>query len=101
MCHYPPGTSKWNRIEHRLFSYLAMNSRGRPLVSLATVVSLIAATTTRKRLRVRAEIDKRSYPKGVIVPDEQMETDPALAPRVSRRLELLQLHHPAHVGQPL
>ena len=73
VCHYPPGTSKWNRIEHRLFSYIAMNWRGRPLVSLAAVVNLIGATTTEKGLRVRAEIDHRSYPKGVVVPDEQME----------------------------
>ena len=73
VCHYPPGTSKWNRIEHRLFSYIAMNWRGRPLVSLAAVVHLIGGTTTAKGLRVRSEIDKRSYPKGVVVTDEQME----------------------------
>ena len=80
VCHYPPGTSKWNRIEHRLFSYIAMNWRGQPLVSLATVVNLIGRTTTTKGLRVRAEIDKRSYPQGVVVKDEQMERIPALAP---------------------
>ena len=73
VCHYPPGTSKWNRIEHRLFSYIAMNWRGQPLVSLATVVNLIGRTTTKKGLRVRAEIDKRAYPKAVVVKDEQME----------------------------
>ena len=73
VCHYPPGTSKWNRIEHRLFSYIAKNWRGQPLVSLATVVNLIGRTTTNQGLRVRAEIDKRSYPKGVVVKDEQME----------------------------
>ena len=60
-------------IEHRLFSYIAMNWRGQPLVSLATVVNLIGRTTTKKGLRVRAEIDKRSYPKAVVVKDEQME----------------------------
>ena len=54
VCHYPPGTSKWNRIEHRLFSYIAKNWRGQPLVSLATVVNLIGRTTTQKGLRVRA-----------------------------------------------
>ena len=64
VCHYPPGTSKWNRIEHRLFSYIAMNWRGKPLVSLATVVNLIGATTTRSGLRVRSEIDTRPYPQG-------------------------------------
>ena len=73
VCHYPPGTSKWNKIEHRLFSYIAMNWRGKPLVSLSTIVSLIGSTTTEAGLRVRSEIDKRSYPKGVTVSDEQME----------------------------
>jgi len=73
VCHYPPGTSKWNKIEHRLFSYIAMNWRGKPLVSLSAIVSLIGSTTTEAGLRVRSEIDKRSYPKGVCVSDEQME----------------------------
>ena len=73
VCHDPPGTSKWNRIEHRLFSYIAQNWRGQPLVSLATVVNLIGRTTTKKGLRVRSEIDKKAYPKGVVVTDEQME----------------------------
>jgi len=72
VCHFPPGTSKWNKIEHRLFSHIAMNWRGKPLVSLAVIVSLIAATTTKTGLRVRAEIDKRDYPKGVKITDEQM-----------------------------
>lgn len=72
VCHYPPGTSKWNKIEHRLFSHIAMNWRGKPLVSLATIVSLIGATTTEAGLRVRSEIDKRSYPKGLTVKDETM-----------------------------
>ena len=61
-----------NKIEHRLFSHIAMNWRGKPLVSLATIVSLIGATTTEAGLRVRSEIDKRSYPKGVTVKDEQL-----------------------------
>ena len=73
VCHYPPGTSKWNKIEHRLFSYIAMNWRGKALTSLATIVSLIGTTTTTSGLRVRSEIDKRSYPKGVTITDEQME----------------------------
>ncbi len=73
VCHYPPGTSKWNRIEHRLFSYIAMNWPGKPLVSLATVVNLIGATTTRSGLRVRSQIDTRSYPQGVKVTDEHMK----------------------------
>jgi transposase len=70
--HFPPGTSKWNKVEHRLFSHIAMNWRGRPLTSLAVIVSLIAATTTRSGLRVRAEIDKGSYPLGVKVTDQQI-----------------------------
>jgi transposase len=70
--HFPPGTSKWNKIEHRLFSYIAMNWRGKPLTSLAAVVSLIGATTTKQGLRVRSEIDKTHYPKGVTITDAQI-----------------------------
>jgi hypothetical protein len=72
VCHFPPGTSKWNRIEHRLFSHIAMNWRGRPLVSLAAIVSLIASTRSKAGLRVRSEIDQGTYPTGVPVTDEQM-----------------------------
>lgn len=72
VCHFPPGTSKWNKIEHRLFSYIAMNWRGKPLTSLATVVSLIGSTTTQRGLRVRSEIDKTAYAKGVKISDRQM-----------------------------
>ena len=72
ICHFPPGTSKWNKIEHRLFSHIAMNWRGKPLVSLATIVNLIGSTRTDTGLRVRAEIDRNSYPKGVVVSDDQM-----------------------------
>jgi len=72
--HFPPGTSKWNKIEHRLFSYISMNWRGKPLVSHETIVNLIAATTTRKGLRVQAEIDSGQYPTGIKVTDEELET---------------------------
>lgn len=72
VCHFPPGTSKWNRIEHRLFSHIAMNWRGTPLVSLATIVSLIGSTHSRSGLRVRSEIDRNRYPAGVTVTDGQM-----------------------------
>ena len=72
VCHFPPGTSKWNKIEHRLFSHIAMNWRGKPLISLAAIVSLIGSTRTHAGLRVRSEIDRGSYPKGVVVTDEQM-----------------------------
>jgi hypothetical protein len=70
--HFPPGTSKWNKIEHRLFSFISKNWRGQPLTSLKVIVSLIAGTTTRKGLRVHAEIDDRQYPDGIKVPDAEM-----------------------------
>jgi hypothetical protein len=72
VCHFPPGTSKWNKIEHRLFSHIAMNWRGQPLVSLAAIVSLIGSTRTTSGLRVRTEIDHGTYPGGVFITDEQM-----------------------------
>ena len=72
VCHLPPGTSKWNKIEHRLFSHITMNWRGRPLTSLATIVSLIASTRTQQGLRIRCELDKGRYPKGQEVTDDQM-----------------------------
>jgi len=72
VCHFPPGTSKWNKIEHRLFSYISANWRGRPLTSVVAIVNLIAATTTEKGLHVRAEIDKGKYPKGRKISDEEM-----------------------------
>jgi hypothetical protein len=71
--HFPPGTSKWNKIEHRLFSYISMNWRGKPLVSHETIVNLIAATTTRKGLKVKAELDDGLYPKGIKISDEELE----------------------------
>ena len=72
VCHFPPGTSKWNKIEHRLFSHIAMNWRGTPLVDLATIVSLIGETRSRAGLHVRAELDRGRYPAGVKVTDAQM-----------------------------
>src|ERR1039458_7699083 len=74
MCHLPPGTSKWNKIEHRLFAHISMNWRGRPLVSHEVVVQLIAATTTRQGLRVHAERDLGSYPLKVQVTDDDLAT---------------------------
>ena len=74
VCHFPPGTSKWNKIEHRLFSHIAMNWRGTPLVDLATIVSLIGSTQSRSGLRVRSELDRGQYPAGVTVTDAQMAT---------------------------
>lgn len=72
--HFPPGTSKWNKIEHRLFSHISMNWRGRPLVSHEVIVNLIAATTTRKGLKVRAELDSNLYQKGIKVSDQAFST---------------------------
>jgi len=72
VCHLPPGTSKWNKIEHRLFAYISTNWRGRPLVSLAVIVNLIGATRTAAGLRVRCELDRGAYPKGQDVPDAKM-----------------------------
>ena len=72
VCPFPPGTSKWNKIEHRLFSHIAMNWRGKPLVSLAAIISLIGSTKTEAGLRVRSELDRGRYPKGVAPTDEQM-----------------------------
>jgi hypothetical protein len=76
VCHLPPGTSKWNRIEHRLFSAISMNWRGRPLTSHEVLVELIGATTTRTGLRVRAEFDRGCYPLGVKVRDEELAAVP-------------------------
>ena len=72
VCHFPPGTSKWNKIEHRLFSHIAMNWRGKPLVNLVTIVNLIGETTTEAGLRIRSEIDRGHYPMGVAITDQQM-----------------------------
>lgn len=72
VCHFPPGTSKWNKVEHRLFAQIAMNWRGRPLISHEVVVNLIGSTTTKTGLRVRARLDTSIYPTKVKVSDEQM-----------------------------
>jgi hypothetical protein len=70
--HLPPGTSKWNRIEHRLFSFISLNWRARPLVSYRVIVDLISATTTTTGLTVQCELDESHYPKGIAISDEQM-----------------------------
>jgi hypothetical protein len=72
VCHLPPGTSKRNKIEHRLFSHISMNWRGRPLTSHAVIVNTIAATTTKTGLTVHAELDRNGYPAGIKIPDTQM-----------------------------
>jgi Rhodopirellula transposase DDE domain len=74
VCHYPPGTSKWNKIEHRLFCHITQTWRGTPLISRETVIELIASTTTKAGLTVRCELDTRDYPKGIKVSDAEMMT---------------------------
>ena len=76
VCHYPPGTSKWNRIEHRMFSFVSMNWRGKPLTSLRTIVELISATTTTTGLSIRADLDQRHYPTGVKVTNAEIKALP-------------------------
>jgi hypothetical protein len=98
VCHLPPGTSKWNKIEHRLFSFISQNWRGQPLLSHAAIVSLIAATKTKSGLKVRCVLDTHKYPKGVKLTDEQMtvinlkpdafhgDWNYSVAPRQTRRI---------------
>ncbi|MGH2578152.1 MAG: ISAzo13 family transposase, partial [Actinomycetota bacterium] len=76
VCHYPPGTSKWNRIEHRMFSFITMNWRGRPLTSYRTIIELISATTTETGLKIRAERDTGWYTTGTKVTDAEMDALP-------------------------
>lgn len=74
VCHYPPGTSKWNKIEHRMFSFISLNWQGQPLISYQTVVNLIARTRTRSGLRIKAKLDQREYQKGIPITMEQMKS---------------------------
>jgi hypothetical protein len=72
VCHFPPGTSKWNKIEHRMFSFISLNWRGKPLVSHEVIVNLIGSTRTANGLTIQAELDTTAYPKGVKVSDEAL-----------------------------
>jgi hypothetical protein len=124
-CHFPPGTSKWNKIEHRLFSHITMNWRGRPLASHQIIVNSIAATTTRTGLAVHAELDEGAYPAGIKVSDAEMGALPLVchywhgewnytllpapaaarpaprpAPAAPPRPDLAWLAHPAITGMP-
>ena len=74
VCHFPPGTSKWNKIEHRMFSHITQNWRGRPLVSHEVIVNLIANTTTRAGLTIRAELDRGTYPTGIKITNAELAT---------------------------
>ncbi len=76
VCHYPPGTSKWNRIEDKMFSFISMNWRGRPLVSYRTIIELISNTTTTKGLTIRTEADLNVYETGTKVADAQLAAVP-------------------------
>ncbi|HUX57363.1 MAG TPA: ISAzo13 family transposase, partial [Bacteroidales bacterium] len=72
VCHYPPGTSKWNKIEHCMFSFITMNWKGKPLVSFETIIKLISGTTTNKGLTVASRLDEKEYKKGVKILNEDM-----------------------------
>ena len=72
VCHFSPGTSKWNKIEHKLFSFISMNWQGKPLESYQTVVNLIGATKTKKGLKVKAVLDENIYEKGIKISDEDL-----------------------------
>lgn len=73
VCHFPPGTSKWNKIEHRMFSHISMNWRGKPLISHEVIVNLIGNTTTQGGLTINAELDTNIYPKGIRISDDELE----------------------------
>jgi Rhodopirellula transposase DDE domain len=98
VCHLPPGTFKWNRIEHRLFSAISMDWRGRPLTSHEVIVELIGATTTHTGSRVRAELHHGRYPLGVKVCDEELAAVPLV--RHEFHSEWNYTLHPA-AAQPL
>jgi len=72
VCHFPPGTSKWNKIEHRMFCHITENWRGRPLISRAVIINLIGSTTTETGLTINADLDTNSYPTGIKVSDQEM-----------------------------
>jgi hypothetical protein len=101
VCHLPPGTSKWNKIEHRLFSAITMNWRGRPLESHQVVVDLIGATTTRTGLKVHAELDPAAYPKGVKVTDRQMTALPLTRHNFHGDWNYTLTPHPTHRTTPM
>ena len=73
VCHFPPGTSKWNKIEHRLFSFISINWRGKPLLSYEVIINLIASTKTKTELSVKARLDKKTYKKGIEVTDQELK----------------------------
>jgi len=80
VAHFPPATSKWNKIEHRLFSFISINWRAKPLTSLETVIELISHTTTKEGLRVTAIKDSRTYPTGITVTDVELKAQDTESP---------------------
>ncbi|MFJ9351177.1 ISAzo13 family transposase [Streptomyces sp. NPDC101237] len=96
VCHLPPGTSKWNRIEHRLFSHITMNWRGRPLTSHEVIVESIAATTTKTGLTVHAELDTNPYPTGIQVSDDEIDALP-----ITRHRFHVDWNYTLHPQQPM
>jgi len=93
VCHFPPGTSKWNKIEHRLFSFITRNWRGQPLVSRQAIVSLIGATTSTAGLEVHAQLDERAYQRAIKVSDTELAASLVTVPR---RVELRDPPHETH-----
>ena len=73
VCHFPPGTSKWKKIEHRLVSFISINWRGKPLLTYKTIINLITSTTTKTGLKVIARLNKKKYKKGIKVSNEEMQ----------------------------
>ena len=88
VCHFPPGTSKWNKIEHRMFCHITKNWRGKPLRSRAVVVNLIGSTTTKAGLRIQAELDTNAYKTGIKVSDEELAAVQIEEGYIPRRVEL-------------
>ena len=88
VCHFPPGTSKWNKVEHRLFSFISTNWRGEPLTDYETIVRLIAGTTTTKGLLVTCALDRRQYAVGLKITDAEMKDDTHRKGQIPRRMEL-------------
>ena len=74
VCHFPPGTRKWNKIEHRMFSFISQNWRGKPLVSIETIINLIGATKTKKGWTIQTSVDTNEYAKGIKVKDAEIES---------------------------
>lgn len=72
VCHFPPGTSKWNKIEHRMFSYISINMRGKPLISHEVAIKLISSTTTKKGLKISYMLDENKYKKGIKIKNKEM-----------------------------